>query len=921
MIKQGNKVISNTQIKILSSSEITKETIEKVLTGEITSHTHDGIYVKKDDPRLSDSRPASDVSAWAKNATKPSYSASEITGLANVAKTGSYNDLSNKPTIPTVDVNKAYVDGALATKADLVSGKIPLSQLPEIPSPITVDSALSSTSTNPVQNKVISASLNNKVDKVSDKQLSTNDYTTQEKNKLSRISWIVDRGLSIQYEENQIKLSMHSIDPNDGAENTSSSYIGEANSSRAGVMTASDKNKLNGIATGANNYIHPTTSGNKHIPAGGASGQILRWSSDGTAVWGADNNTTYSVVGANGSTGLVKNGSSVTNASGYTTCPIVGGVPYYKDTTYTLPTATGSTLGGVKTGANITNSSGTISITKSNISSALGYTPEKECLLIEYVGDITTKTSMTITETQFNDIWNAVKDNRAIKLKMNSPESNFYISFSIVGGICYGPEAVICNFGGIMSDNPWHLGCNLIAQKSITNYTLDISPIEIDLTTTGKGDRFLANNGIYMDLPSVSTTRPGMVSALPDDATKFLDGKGNWSTVNTALAPGVFDVFTRLTEGVSDGATLTVTQAEYDILVAATPELDKGYFFSVNNGFTMDGPIFPRNGNIVRSESSISIIINAILPQYPQYLLGFEIDTTTKICKQIANASLIMGVGNNEGISINAITVDGDNQYMNAIGFQTNGDGSKALMDNGNYKNVLPYIIPKAVANLTKSSTPAEIETAFGGKEQMYKFVETVRNNGTIFMEDTPILGSKIGFWPVAIHVLISTTSNISIVIKGQFSDKKCGEIGLGFNNASSVSSISPSIYAGYFSIYDPNPLINLPIDFNIGTTYTSDQIKSMLPYTSWESFYNSFQSQYGRPLVKLSFTSGEGTTIFYCSPIECCYLNSDGNIGLSMAISGYGTLFAGSSSGSIIIIFSYSATSSTYSLNTMSLE
>lgn len=44
----------------------------------------------------------------------------------------------------------------------------------------------------------------------------------------------------------------------------------------------------------ANNYTHPTTSGNKHIPSGGSSGQILRWSADGTAVWGSDNNTTYS---------------------------------------------------------------------------------------------------------------------------------------------------------------------------------------------------------------------------------------------------------------------------------------------------------------------------------------------------------------------------------------------------------------------------------------------------------------------------------------------------------------------------------------------------------------------------------------------------------------------------------------------------
>ena len=42
---------------------------------------------------------------------------------------------------------------------------------------------------------------------------------------------------------------------------------------------------------------------------------------------------------------------------------------------YTLPAATSSTLGGVKTGSNITNSSGTISLTKSNVTSALGYTP------------------------------------------------------------------------------------------------------------------------------------------------------------------------------------------------------------------------------------------------------------------------------------------------------------------------------------------------------------------------------------------------------------------------------------------------------------------------------------------------------------------------------------------------------------------
>ena len=62
-------------------------------------------------------------------------------------------------------------------------------------------------------------------------------------------------------------------------------------------FTNADHTKLNGIATSANNYSHPTGAGNKHIPTGGSSGQFLKYSSSGTAVWAADNNTntTYSV--------------------------------------------------------------------------------------------------------------------------------------------------------------------------------------------------------------------------------------------------------------------------------------------------------------------------------------------------------------------------------------------------------------------------------------------------------------------------------------------------------------------------------------------------------------------------------------------------------------------------------------------------
>lgn len=53
-----------------------------------------------------------------------------------------------------------------------------------------VDSAIDSTSTNPVQNKVIYTELNTKVDKVAGKQLSTNDFTNAYKNKVDNISTV-----------------------------------------------------------------------------------------------------------------------------------------------------------------------------------------------------------------------------------------------------------------------------------------------------------------------------------------------------------------------------------------------------------------------------------------------------------------------------------------------------------------------------------------------------------------------------------------------------------------------------------------------------------------------------------------------------------------------------------------------------------
>lgn len=74
------------------------------------AHTH-AQYVDSADPRLSDARPASDVSAWAKAATKPSYTKTEV-GLGNVDNT---TDL-NKP------ISTATQTALNAKQDTLVSG-------------------------------------------------------------------------------------------------------------------------------------------------------------------------------------------------------------------------------------------------------------------------------------------------------------------------------------------------------------------------------------------------------------------------------------------------------------------------------------------------------------------------------------------------------------------------------------------------------------------------------------------------------------------------------------------------------------------------------------------------------------------------------------------------------------------------------
>lgn len=64
---------------------------------------------------------------------------------------------------------------------------------------------------------------------------------------------------------------------------------------------------------------------------------------------------------------------------------------------YTLLAATASVLGGVKIGSNITNTAGTISLTKANVTNALGYTPPSSATAV-------TKTEFTASSANWGTL-------------------------------------------------------------------------------------------------------------------------------------------------------------------------------------------------------------------------------------------------------------------------------------------------------------------------------------------------------------------------------------------------------------------------------------------------------------------------------------------------------------------------------------
>lgn len=238
-------------------------------TDAASTYQPKGNYALKTDiPDVSDKADTSYVNSQIQTVNTEINKKANKADLHAVATSGNYNDLANK--LKAGSGVTITSDNTISTSVDLSGVANSISEL---------DSKIEAE----ISRATIAES--NKVDKIVGKGLSTNDYTTNEKNKLAGIASGAE--VNVQSDWNQTDIN-------------SDAYIKNkpvaATTSKDGFMSAADKTKLDGIAQGAN--------------------------------------------------------------------------------AYTLPAATAQTLGGVKIGSNISLADGgVISINKTNVTTALGYTP------------------------------------------------------------------------------------------------------------------------------------------------------------------------------------------------------------------------------------------------------------------------------------------------------------------------------------------------------------------------------------------------------------------------------------------------------------------------------------------------------------------------------------------------------------------
>ena len=418
------------------------------------------------------------------------HPATMITGLATVATSGSYNDLSNKPTIPA-----AY---SLPDATTSVKGGIKVGSNLSISSGI-----LSLTKAN------VTAALG---------------YTPPTTN--TDTHWTT--GLKV------------------GASKTATA---------------------NAVATNGNVYLNVldnTTVRDSHNIVGSGATTVTS-DADGKITINSTN-TVYTHPATHPAT-MITGLATVATSGSYNDLTNKPTIP----AAYSLPDATTSAKGGVKVGSNLTISSGTLSLTKANVTAALGYTPPT-------------------TNTTYNDMKAATASAAGVHGLVPAPAAGKQLSF-------------------LRGDGTWVVPTD-------TKYTHPSSHPASMITGLAK----VATSGNYADLSNTPTSLPANGGNASTATKATQDGDGNTiSTTYLKLSGGSMTGTIRTVQNVkpaiifrdsadSYGATLNYDTAGNEALVINLRNLATS--FMVNTG--VNGETWTSNNKWSNQTPALQIKNNCV---------------------------------------------------------------------------------------------------------------------------------------------------------------------------------------------------------------------------------------------------------------------------------------------------------------------
>jgi hypothetical protein len=292
-------------------AELSKAAIEAVLVGEVTTHTHDTRYYTKDQTDANIKVVADDL---ANNYYNKSQVDSKFTSVY-IFK-GSVDTIEDLPTEGNVigdvwnvrknDTNYAWTSegwdalggtaelasltanglmskedfaklqgieaGAQVNKIETITKRV---ELNVVNKNVTIPEDIKISDTEPTEEEIMWLDPSENYDftfdgysqaqadelfvkKEAGKGLSTKDYTAEDKKKVTNLGSYVSNATGATADANAVAITLEKKDPTTGTADSSAITIDKATTSKAGVMSAADKTKLDAALTASDNIATAT---------------------------------------------------------------------------------------------------------------------------------------------------------------------------------------------------------------------------------------------------------------------------------------------------------------------------------------------------------------------------------------------------------------------------------------------------------------------------------------------------------------------------------------------------------------------------------------------------------------------------------------------------------------------------------------